>query len=74
MMNTEVKQMAGSYEGATEERCIICEENKSEGIHLINEFICCECEQEIIQTETNEESYRYFVKKLKSITETKLYS
>ena len=43
------------------EKCLICEQNKLEGIHLFQSFICLECEREIINTKTNDPKYQYFV-------------
>ncbi|WLR50882.1 sigma factor G inhibitor Gin [Bacillus tianshenii] len=66
--------MTISYHKHLGETCIVCEEKKERGIHIINEFICTECEQQMIQTETHEQKYRYFIEKLQKIKETKLYS
>ncbi|MFD1849286.1 sigma factor G inhibitor Gin [Oceanobacillus bengalensis] len=56
------------------EHCGICEEDKQEGIHLYNMFICTACEHNIIHTEPREEKYNYYLKKLKNISQPKLYS
>ncbi|OEH91693.1 sigma factor G inhibitor Gin [Bacillus solimangrovi] len=56
------------------EACIICEEKKERGIHIFSEFICWECEQNIVHTETDENKYRYYVDKLQKISQSKLYS
>ncbi|GAB4072076.1 hypothetical protein GCM10028778_01180 [Barrientosiimonas marina] len=56
------------------ERCGICEEMKEEGIHLYKLFICCECETNIIHTEPREEKYRYYLRKLKNVNHSTLYS
>ncbi|WP_110114650.1 sigma factor G inhibitor Gin [Bacillus sp. CGMCC 1.16541] len=55
---------------AKEVVCCVCEEEKSinEGIHIFSEFLCRECESEIVRTETNTRRYRYFVQKLKRLT------
>ncbi|MFY4777204.1 sigma factor G inhibitor Gin [Metabacillus sp. RGM 3146] len=54
--------------------CIVCEGKKTEGIHLYTSFICCECEAEMIGTETNEPKYQYFIDKLKRVKTPPLYS
>lgn len=54
--------------------CIVCEENKTEGIHLYTSFICSECEEEMVGTETNEPKYQYFIDKLKRVNTPPLYS
>lgn len=56
------------------ERCGICEEEKERGIHLYNLFICSECENNMIHTEPREEKYQYYLRKLKNISQPKLYS
>ncbi|MBM7704938.1 sigma factor G inhibitor Gin [Metabacillus iocasae] len=54
----------------SKEICCVCEETKpiTEGIHIFSEFLCRECESEIVSTETNTRRYRYFVQKLKRVT------
>lgn len=47
--------------------CIVCHEPKSEGMMVLDEFICGDCEQEIIQTNVEDKKYPYFVHQLKSI-------
>ncbi|RDW15280.1 sigma factor G inhibitor Gin [Oceanobacillus arenosus] len=55
-------------------RCGICEEEKREGIHLYNFFICSECEHNMIHTEPREEKYNYYLQKLKNISQPTLFS
>lgn len=47
--------------------CLICEESKRSGIHLLNYFICEECEFHIVHTETNDKGYRYYLERLKKV-------
>lgn len=47
--------------------CIICEEDKKKGIHLYNGFICDRCEQSIIQTNTDDPQYSFYLKQLRKI-------
>jgi hypothetical protein len=56
------------------ETCIICEEMKYKGIHLYTRFICTDCEKDILQTETDDPKYHYYLKKLKKITTPEIYS
>jgi len=56
------------------ERCGICEEEHEQGIHLYNLFICTECEHNIVHTEPREEKYNYYLKKLKNMNQSTLYS
>lgn len=65
---------SGDGRGMIGERCIICHEYKENGIHLYTSFICVECEREIIDTNTNEPKYQYFIEKLKKVKSTQIYS
>ena len=49
------------------ECCIICEEEKEQGIHLFGHFICAGCEQEIRLTDPEDEYYRHYLKQLRKI-------
>lgn len=55
-------------------QCVICEEEKTQGIHLYTLFICTTCEYNIIHTEVREEKYRYYVQKLKNMNQPTLFS
>ncbi|MEH7481712.1 sigma factor G inhibitor Gin [Neobacillus drentensis] len=57
-----------------EETCVICENQKPKGIHLYTSFICTECENDLIQTDTNDPKYKYFLKQLKKITTPEIFS
>ncbi|MCU9594307.1 sigma factor G inhibitor Gin [Caldibacillus thermolactis] len=48
-------------------KCIICENEKRQGYYILSSFICKECEEKIVQTETNEQAYMFFVKQLGKI-------
>ena len=48
--------------------CIICECQKDRGILLYQSFICRDCEVEIIQTDTSDPKYRYYLKQLKKVS------
>ncbi|WP_078543226.1 sigma factor G inhibitor Gin [Litchfieldia alkalitelluris] len=56
------------------ETCVICEESKLRGIHLYTKFICTDCEKDMIQTETNDPKYLYYLSKLKNVTTPEIYS
>lgn len=65
---------SGDQCGMTGEQCIICHKQKEKGIHLYTSFICMECEKEMIDTNTNEPKYQYFIEKLKQVKTTRIYS
>lgn len=51
----------------TERTCIICGEPKTEGIHIVSEFICDTCEAEMVHTDVQEEKYHFFIHQMKQI-------
>ncbi|MDQ0273126.1 sigma factor G inhibitor Gin [Cytobacillus purgationiresistens] len=57
-----------------EKSCIICEETKTQGIHLYTSFICTDCEKDLIATETNDPKYKYYLNKLKKINTPEIFS
>ena len=57
-----------------EETCVICESLKPKGIHLYTSFICTDCENDLIHTDTNDPRYKYFLKQLKKITTPEIFS
>lgn len=56
------------------EACVICENLKTKGIHLYTAFICTECESDLIQTETHDIKYKFYLKQLKKITTPEIFS
>ncbi|WP_084361066.1 sigma factor G inhibitor Gin [Neobacillus fumarioli] len=56
------------------EICIICEHQKPKGIHLYTSFICTECENDLIRTDTSDPKYKYFLNKLKKVTTPEIFS
>ncbi len=56
------------------EECAICELTKKEGMHLYNIFICSECEDVLIHTETNDPMYNEHIEKLRKMNISGIYS
>ncbi|WP_100332713.1 sigma factor G inhibitor Gin [Bacillus xiapuensis] len=54
--------------------CIICEQEKPRGIHIITAFICLECEREIVGTAPEDEAYTRIVKKMRKIRRPSVFS
>ncbi|MDG5789957.1 sigma factor G inhibitor Gin [Evansella sp. AB-P1] len=50
--------------------CLICEEEKDRGIHLLNYFICVECEKDIVQSETEDRGYKLYLDRLRKVKDT----
>ena len=49
------------------EVCIVCETERKEGIYVYNNLICYECEKDIVNTETNDPKYIYYLKQLRKL-------
>lgn len=47
--------------------CIICGQVKEEGIVIISEFICQDCEAEMVHTDVQDAKYPFFIHRLKRI-------
>lgn len=56
------------------ERCVVCEQTKTVGIHLYTSFICTECEGIMIRTDSADPKYKYYVEKLRKVTKPEIYS
>lgn len=56
------------------ESCVICEQMKWKGIHLYTSFICTDCEQDLIQTETDHPKYKHYLKQLRKVTRPEIFS
>ncbi|MFJ7978601.1 sigma factor G inhibitor Gin [Peribacillus sp. JNUCC 23] len=58
----------------TEETCIVCDQVKDDGIHLYTSFICKQCELAMVETETDDPRYKYYLKRLKKVNTPEIYS
>jgi len=47
--------------------CIVCETERKEGIYVYNNLICYECEKDMVNTETNDPKYIYYLKQLRKL-------
>ena len=56
------------------EVCAICESTKLNGMHLHNIFICSECENTLIHTDTTDPLYEQHVERLRKINISETYS
>lgn len=56
------------------ETCIICDMEKTTGIHLYTSFICVDCEKEMTSTQTSDPKYQYYLEKLRRVKNPPLYS
>lgn len=46
-------------EQQTAQACIICGQEKEEGIVIVSHFICEDCESEMVRTEAEDAKYRF---------------
>lgn len=67
----EVGILSSQHHG---ENCVLCEEKKVRGIHLYTSFICTECENDLIKTDTNDPKYKYYLNQLKKATKPEIFS
>ncbi|WP_411501064.1 sigma factor G inhibitor Gin [Bacillus thuringiensis] len=49
------------------EVCIVCETERKEGIYVYNNLICYECEKDMVNTETYDPKYIYYLKQLRKL-------
>lgn len=49
------------------EVCIVCETERKKGIYVYNNLICYECEKDMVNTETNDPKYIYYLKQLRKL-------
>ncbi|AWB46727.1 inhibitor of sigma-G Gin [Paenibacillus sp. CAA11] len=54
-------------ESVKQDTCIICGQQKKDGIFIVSEFICEGCEAEMVHTDVKDEKYHYFVHRMKQI-------
>jgi len=47
--------------------CIICGHDKENGIVIVSEFICEECEAEMVRTDVRDARYPFFIHQMKRI-------
>lgn len=47
--------------------CIVCGREKSQGIYIVGQFLCRDCEQDIVHTDVEEERYQHYIACMKRI-------
>jgi hypothetical protein len=66
-MMKEVKTKENQTKSDHLPQCIVCSEISEQGIYIWSQFICKECEGEMVETEVCDEKYPFFVKQMKKI-------
>ncbi len=46
---------------------MVCEERQLKGMHVIDAFLCESCERKIIESDTDDSNYVYYLKQLRKI-------
>lgn len=54
-------------ERQTAAACLICGQEKTDGIHILYGFICDDCESEIVRTDVMDAKYPFFVSQMKQL-------
>ncbi len=49
------------------QRCIVCEQERTDGIAIFEQFICQRCEQEMVNTDVRDEKYPFFIHQMRQI-------
>ncbi|CAM3965065.1 sigma factor G inhibitor Gin [Alicyclobacillus pomorum] len=47
--------------------CIVCNEHKPAGIFICGQFLCADCERDIVATDVSDLRYRYYIDCMKKI-------
>jgi len=47
--------------------CIVCSKQKEMGIHIWEQFICQDCEEEMVRTDVLDERYVFFIQQMRKI-------
>ncbi|TYP67969.1 sigma factor G inhibitor Gin [Paenibacillus methanolicus] len=50
-----------------ERLCIVCGQEKMNGICIVSEFICDACETEMVRTDVQDAKYPFFIHQLKRL-------
>jgi hypothetical protein len=49
--------------------CIVCGQMNEHGIVILSEFLCDQCEAEIVETDVQDLKYPYFVRRLEQLVQ-----
>lgn len=47
--------------------CIVCNKEKEEGIRICSQWVCLDCESEIVRTDVQDVKYSFFIHRLRLI-------
>ena len=66
-MEDKNNQPASDNDTPSIHSCIICGEHKEQGIVIVSEFICEDCEAEMVHTDVKDDKYDFFIHQMKQI-------
>jgi GMP synthase-like glutamine amidotransferase len=64
----EMNQYPFAYSVCPKKTCLVCDEKKEQVVRIHNQFICIQCEAEMIHSTAHEDLYVYFIEKLKELS------
>ncbi|GMA50567.1 hypothetical protein GCM10025857_19240 [Alicyclobacillus contaminans] len=47
--------------------CLVCHQEKAIGLRICGQFLCADCEREIVATDVSDARYSYYVECMKKI-------
>ncbi|PTM54851.1 sigma factor G inhibitor Gin [Desmospora activa] len=47
--------------------CLVCQKEQAKGIKILDEFICEDCEQDIVNTKVEDERYPQYVIRMRNL-------
>ncbi|MCL6600828.1 MAG: sigma factor G inhibitor Gin [Alicyclobacillus macrosporangiidus] len=54
-------------DGKQARQCIVCQQEKADGITVCGQFICMDCERAIVSTDVSDVRYKHYVDCMKRI-------
>ncbi|WDL99017.1 sigma factor G inhibitor Gin [Alicyclobacillus sp. ALC3] len=61
------EQIGARAEPSKVETCIVCGHERTAGIHIVGQFLCTECEHDIVVSDVTDVKYRYYIERMKQI-------
>ena len=65
------EQLHAAAEELEPETCMICGREQTEGLHIVEEFICVDCERELVNTDVQDAKYPFFINRMKQVWQQK---
>jgi len=62
---------AAAASASAGEACMICGRLQAEGLHICGEFICVQCEREMVSTDVKDARYPFFIHRMKQVWQRK---